>query len=166
MNRRLVGVGILVGVAAVGVYLSSPLAAVHSLSEAFRTHDAQRLSELIDFPKVRETMKKEMSEDVTKMFSDDPMFKGISSKHVPAVVNAFVDGTVTPKAFAGREAPEIIRKQTVFGDFHEESGRYMKYIGLNKFEITKEKGDDDLKMVMVRHGLLDWKVEQIHIPDY
>ncbi len=67
MNRILAGLGILVVLLIGAAYVGSPLLAFEQLRQAARAGDHDRLEALVDFPAVRENLKHQVDNRVTKL---------------------------------------------------------------------------------------------------
>lgn len=67
-RKHLIAGAVITAVLLVAGYAGSPFLAVHSLKGAAHKGDADKLSELVDFPAVRESMKSQLQAAMTAKF--------------------------------------------------------------------------------------------------
>lgn len=165
-----------------GYYFASPLLAINAIKSGFANKDADKVSQYIDYPALREDLKGQLMAAALKNMQNDPEmnsnpFSGIAAAIVGPFVNAMVDSYVTPSGMktvmalsSGEQASQDetsqnlaerakdlndALKQTSFG-----------YEGLDKFGVTAT-GDDGAKtkLVFVRSGFADWKLKGVVLPE-
>jgi len=116
-----------------GAYLYSPYVAAQSLMKAARNADRDGIEDRVDFPKVRQHMKDQVSSALLQKMSNDPSIQGnpfaqLGAALVPALTDRLVDTFVTPDglsrmlqsakasaaapALAARSAPMTVPRQT------------------------------------------------------
>ena len=174
---------VFLGVVAVLVVVytaAAPYITVYQMKSAAEIHDGEALSEHIDFPSVRQSLKdqmnimiaKEMAKD--KDMKDNP-FSALGAAFAGIMVNKLVDTFVTPagitQMMAGEKPkPDQNSTSIELDKPSEDAARKpwadasMGYESLNKFvvKIKDEKGGE-IKFVLRREGI-GWKLTQIMIP--
>lgn len=169
-NLALVGFALLFVVyVAAGPYIT-----VHKMRVAAEKRDGEALSEHIDFPSVRQSLKdqmnalfaKEMAED--EEMRDNP-FAALGAVFAGVVVDRVVDAYVTPAGITllmSGERPEIEEDRgTDIGDdrgpFRNASKSYESH---DKFVVRIEaETGEETKFVLRRQGI-SWKLTDIVIP--
>ena len=158
----------------VGWYAASPYIALHQMRSAAESKDAATLSEHIDFPAVKESLKASFSAammaEVTQSSQDDP-FAGAGAALAIAMVGPMVDALVTPQAIAmlmQGEKPELERYDVqVASTPRQEPAVSYGYTGLNTFKVdVSDKSDPNAKigLRLKRHGLFSWKLTSVDMP--
>ncbi len=169
-------------------YLGSPFLAVHALKDAARKGDADKLSELVDFPAVRESMKAQLQAAMTANLQADPEmqsnpFAGFAMMMIPTIINNAVDIYVTadgisamvqgqkpsvpttePNSPATPPAPTPTPKADPAPVKDIETS--YAYKDLDTFQVQfAAKGDKPFTMIMKRQGLFDWRLKRIQFPE-
>jgi len=179
MSKGKVALGV-VAVLVVAYVAAAPYITVYQMKSAAESHDGEALSEHIDFPSVRQSLKdqmnamfvKEMAQD--KEMKDNP-FAALGAAFVGMMGNKMVDAFVTPAGIAqmmAGEKPKPDPNNTSIQPATASEGAARKpwsdatmgYESLNKFvvKIKDEKGGES-KFVLRREGI-GWKLTQIIIP--
>ncbi len=182
MNRALgMFLVIVLGLAA-AAYLGSPFWAFQQLKEAAQTGDKDRLAALVDFPAVREDLKRQVDSGAVKLARE------ASGVGFPAVMalgrlgsllgDRTIDRLVTPQAIAtmvtlGR-SPRDPTARTEAADV--QSGKvapqpsvHYGYLSPDRFRVAlspNAQSDVAAALIMQRQGLFSWRVEQIELPRY
>ena len=177
-NRKLWLAGIAAFVVAfAAAYAASPLLAANALRSAAQSGDAAKLSRLVDFPAVRESLKSQMNAMMmAKMTSDPEMkdnpFAGIAMAFMPAMIQGVVDAYVTPDNLSlmvkrGKAAPVGDNAQA----HQEPQGKVdtrARYLDLNSFEYRVqgegEPTSDSFALIFERRGLFSWKMVRLELP--
>ena len=158
----------------IGWYAASPYIALHQMRSAAESKDAAKLSEHIDFPSVKESLKASFSAammaEVAQSSQDDP-FAGAGAALAIAMVGPMVDALVTPQAIAMMmqgEKPELERPHAqVASTPGQEPVVSSRYTGLNTFKVdVSDKSDPHAKIALrfKRHGLFSWKLTSVEMP--
>jgi hypothetical protein len=141
-----------------GAYFGSPALALYQLKEAARAHDTDRLEALIDFPAVRENLKRQLDSEVAK------------------AARAAENGGWAPLEIIGRLGAlwgdRKIRKMVEPGGLEQmlangELRPAFSYLTLDRVRVTlKRPGERDLPiaLIMDRRGLFGWQVVKIELP--
>lgn len=174
---------LLLGMAAVFVvaYIAAaPYITVYQMKSAAESHDGEALSEHIDFPSVRQSLKDQMNVMFAKEMVKDKDMKdnpsaALGTAFAGMVVNKMVDAYVTPAGITQMmvgENPKPAPNNTSTQPATPSEGAARKpwanasvgYESLNKFvvKIKDEKGGE-IKFVFRRRGI-GWKLTQIMIP--
>lgn len=181
MNRR-VWIGLAAAVVAllVGWYAASPYLAMGALQEAARTGDRDKLEELVDFPRVRESLKADFSAAMMKKAQDDASmrdnpFAGLAMMLVPALVDRVVDAAVSPEGIARMQQGKGVPTPPGAKPMGEakpkpapRTGDKPKltahYAGLNRFKVDQPTDSGPMTWVFARQGLFGWKLIRIELP--
>jgi hypothetical protein len=105
MKKILVVIGVLLVLALAG-YIASPLFYVSSLKSAFLAGDSDKLSNLVDFSALRESIKEQLTALITEQSkansdSNQSPFAALTAFVGPAFLNRAVDMYCTPESIAG-----------------------------------------------------------------
>lgn len=169
---------LLAGVAAMfAIYVAAaPYITVHQMKSAAESRDAEALSEYIEFPSVRQSLKDQMNavfmKEMTNELEGNP-FAAVGAAFAGMMVDKMVDAFVTPAGITQLmlgEKPNQTESGESAGDFAGDSAREpfanasMSYESLSKFIVTV-KGDtgDEGKFILRRRGI-GWKLTEILIP--
>jgi len=161
------------------VYLAaSPYLTAYQMKEAADNNDGEALSEHIDFPSVRQSLKDQMNVMFAKQISEDKdlkdnPFAALGSAFAGVMVDKMVDTYVTQagliQMMEGEESAFMQGEDTVERD-HDNvdpepfENADMYYESLNKFVIEVNDDDDQARFIMRRRGLIDWKLTEIFVP--
>jgi hypothetical protein len=162
-------VGVLFAIYVVG----APYLTVYQMRSAAENRDGEALSEHIDFPSVRQSLKDQMNAMMIKEMSKDEMkdnpFAAMGVAIAGVMVDKMVDAYVTPAGITQLMAGE---KPSTKGHGDSSDGTKkkpfsnasMSYESLSKFVVTV-RGDTgtDGKFVLRRRGI-DWKLTEIILP--
>lgn len=179
MTRKLI-VG--VAVAAVCVFLLawalSPVLAARALVEAAKAGDERKITELVDFPALRASLKEELNDELIARMRRDPRvvesgLGGLGMMLAPMLLAGAVDTLVTPEVVANMvttaEAPDPTRPGDPDpadardgNDIHQAWG----YRSFNEFAVTltdRDRPNDRLALIMERRGLFEWKLAAVDL---
>lgn len=174
---------LLISTAVVGFFFS-PYWAVHNIRQAALEKDAAALSDHVDYPALRESLKANvnalLAQEVAKK-SDNPL-EAFGAALAAAFVNPLIDALVTPESLTmllAGEKPDVRKlgaaawnkpsSPKAEGKPAETSDVDMtgRYESLNRFIVkVKEKGSSGppVELVLIRHGLLSWKLSALRLP--
>lgn len=149
--------------AATYVYFS-PHLALREIEAAAERHDTSALSERVDFPAVRASLKQQIKARIDQGAeqSQSP-FAALGSALAGALADPAVDALVTPdnvaamlrgEAFGPAQAPRVEL---------DARGVEMGYIDAHTFEVTTA-GDAAFRLLLERDGLLGWKLTDVKLP--
>lgn len=163
----------------IGYVALGPFIALHEIKIGLQEQDSEKLEAYIDFPKLRENLKKQLNAAVIRNaaadLKDNPFAAigmTIASKLVDGVIDSFVTPSGLANLAAGRtvtagqdmnqksptEVPVRVHARRLFED-----ARY-SYDSLNTFSVLVNGQDaDQVKFVLTREGIL-WKLTNIIIP--
>ncbi len=162
-----------VGVLFAMYVVAAPYITVHQMKSAAENQDGEALSEHIEFPSVRQSLKDQMNAMFMKEMAKDEMkdnpFAAMAAAFAGIMVDKMVDAYVTPagitQLMAG-EKPNISEGGESGGNSVQKplSDASMSYESLNKF-VVKVKGDSEKegKFVLRRRGF-GWMLTEIIIP--
>lgn len=152
---------VLAGAALGGYYYGSPYLAVADLRDAVASKNSENLSELIEFPAVRQSLKEQMTlvmmTNMKKEAADNP-FALIGAGFATNIVDGMIDGFVSPSGLSKILENEDGSGPAVFDNVE------LEYPKLDKFIITIQKDKEPLRIVMRRSGFAAWKITEMRIP--
>lgn len=168
---------IIVGFAAallVAYVVAAPYITVHHMKVAAENRDGEALSEYIDFPSVRQSIKDQLNAEFAKTLEDDAMkdnpFSAMGAAFAGAMVDQMVDAYVTPAGITQLMAGEKPQSEN---EGERSSGSNtppepfenvsMSYEALDKFVVSIGEGEDVGKFVLRRRGL-GWQLTDVIIP--
>lgn len=171
-NKLWLGIGVVV-IGLLGIYLAAaPYITVYRMKSAAENRDAETLSEFIEFPSVRQSLKDQLNANIAQeMASDNEMadnpFAAIGSALAGTLVEKMVDAYVTPAGITRLMAGESLKPdRTDSGN----SGRdpfadaSMGYQSFDKFAVTVRDDDgEDIKFVLSRRGI-GWRLTDVIVP--
>lgn len=173
MSRTLkISIGVILALF-IGWYLASPYIAVHQIKSAAQSRDAEALSEHIDFPALKESVKASMSASImsnaSKSSSDEP-FAAAGSALALAMIGPMVDAMITPQAIAMMmqgEEPLSDQQQVEPSAPKQDPDISSSYKDLDTFVITlkdNDKAKESASFILKRHGLFTWKLAALEFP--
>lgn len=176
MNKGKVFWGVLAFGAA--IYLAaSPYITAHNMKEAAENNNGEALSEHIDFPSVRQSLKDQMNVMLVKQMNEDEdlkdnPFAALGSAFAGVMVEKMVDSFVTPAGLIQMmEGEGPVTGESGAGEAEEDPQQEpfenadMYYESLHKFVIQVKDDDvEEVRFIMRRRGIVDWKLTEIFIP--
>ena len=161
----------------VGVFLSyavaSPYITAYRIGSALQNNDAAALSQHIDFPAIRQSLKDELNAAMTEKAAQEAEtnpFASLGALLAGAIADKFIDAIVTPAGLRrllkeGRLDPSMsVENQSNEDDGYSLPKASMSYESLDSFVVVM--GDDDdtdnPKLVLKRSGL-SWKLSEIRL---
>lgn len=169
-------IAVVVGLLVVGVAVQ-PYLTVHQMRSAAERYDGAVLSEHIDFPSVRQSLKDQINaaflremtgDESTQQSGAAALGAAVGGIMVDRLANAFLEAYVTPAGITQMMAgyqPGNGSHET--GDKRRcgpMSGGAMSYESLNKFVVSsKSDMGGECKVVLRRQGI-SWKVTEIILP--
>ena len=156
-----------------------PYLTVHQIRSAAKAGDAEELSELVNFPAVRESLRDQINAKVMANAKDklegNP-FAAFGMALASTMVDKMVAVMVTPDGLASLlkgnrpalksggydgddPSPERPEGTGLFG------GAELGYEGLSKFVVTVDdsRSDQDIRFILRRDGL-GWRLEDLRLP--
>ena len=187
MNRTL-GVILALVLLAVGVaYAASPFYAFHQLKAAAEAGDKDQLNALVDFPGVRDDLKRQVDSQAVKLAREA---SGIGYP-IAAIIGhlgaAFgdhvVDKLVTPEAISAMVRSGMVPHKHKRQDDHQDDTASapppapadddskvvtrFAYLTPDRFRVAvspADQADRAINLIMDRQGLFSWRLEQIELP--
>jgi Protein of unknown function (DUF2939) len=159
---------------AISIYIAaSPYITVHQLKSAAERHDGEALSEHIEFPSVRQSLKDQVNAMLMKEMAKDEMkdnpFAALGAAFGGFMVDKMVEAHVTPACITQLMVGEK-PKPTEEGESGGSSARKplsdasMSFESLNKFVVqVKDDNGKESKFVLRRRGI-SWKLTEIIVP--
>lgn len=171
MSKRKV-IAIVGGLFAIYV-AAAPYITVHQMKSAAESHDGEALSEHIEFPSVRQSLKDQMNAMFMKEMAKDEMkdnpFAALGAAFAGVIVDKMVEAYVTPAGITQLMAGEK-PKPGQDAESGRDSGRKpledasMAYESMDKFAVKVKGGTgEEAKFVLRRRGI-GWKLTEIIVP--
>jgi len=152
---------------------AAPYITVHQMKSAAENYDGEALSEHIEFPSVRQSIKDQMNAMIMKEMAKDEMkdnqFAALGVTFAGVMVDKMVDAYVTPTGITQLMAGEK-PKPTEGGESGDRSGRKplsdasMSYESLEKFVVKVKGGTGEEGTFVLRRRGIGWKLTEIIIP--
>lgn len=179
MNKK--SISILIGLTitiALGIcFYYTPHWSVFNMKKAAENKDADSLSEYVDFPSLKESLKANfsstMASDASNNMRDNP-FGILGAALAVALINPMIDNLVTPEGLAMLMKGEKPQLEKMNKDSKEKQSSAdanietkMGYGNFNSFIVTvkkKESSDDPVKIIFKRHGIISWKLSALRLP--
>ncbi|MBJ6724164.1 DUF2939 domain-containing protein [Geomesophilobacter sediminis] len=160
-------------VVALAWFVASPYIAVHQMKKAVEAKDAVAISDRVNFPALRESLKGSFSAKFGKEMAkekDNP-FAALGVALAGSMVNSLVDAMVTPESISaimqGQKPAQIkISSQGQRVKDEEKPDISMGWEKLDRFVVkvkSKDPLQEEISMVFERGGL-SWKLTAIRLP--
>ncbi len=162
--------------AGIGFYFT-PHIAVYNMKKAAENKDAEVLSDYVDYPSLRESLKANfnamMAGEIAKSKNESP-FEAFGAALAAVLISPMIDALVTPESLAmlmKGENPQIgdteKNRETQSSSEEADTETSMSYEGLNRFIVMvkqKRSSEDPVKLIYKRHGIISWKLSALRIP--
>jgi hypothetical protein len=168
-SKLLFGILVIIG----GYIVATPYITIYQMKAAAERQDGEALSEFIEFPSVRQSLKDQLNTLIVKSMGQGSGIEGnpmtlLGASFAGALVEKMVDAYVTPSGISelmSGSAPTSSRggKAVEDGGTSPFNGAKLSYESLDKFTVKLEsKEDQEFKFVLRRRGI-DWKITEIII---
>jgi hypothetical protein len=142
----------------------APYLTVHELLDGVREHDAAKVSECVDYPALRESLKSQLRNAAPGVFGpDNPLARlGVGL----TLGDAIVDGFVSPEGLARMMAGQKPTLAPGFSNAPEVAllvGASYGYESLSEFVVSVPAAGGAIRFVLTRSGL-SWKLSRIELP--
>lgn len=164
-------------------YLASPYWNLHRMRRAVENNDAVYMSDHVDFPQLRESLKATLQAQMAKEVAKDDAdgFEALGAAFGAMMIGPMVDALVTPEALIammqGKDLDEIEAESSDSGGSpqapqttdEEMNVTKMGYEKLNRFVVKvadpgeDSQSDESLTLVFHRSGLFSWKLAGIRL---
>jgi hypothetical protein len=147
------------------VYLG-PYMALNKLRSGVRERDAQKVSECLDYPALRESMKGQLESVVSERLGKDNPLSGLASGLTLTFGDALVDRFITPEGLAALMAGQKPTLGSPTSNAPEAAllvGASYGYESFDEFVVSMPAPGGAIRFVLVRSGL-SWKLSRIEIP--
>ena len=161
----------------VAVYIAAtPYITVYQIKSAAEQHDGEKLSEYIEFPSVRQSLKTQLNAIIaekTEEKKSSRAFAMLGAALAGSVVDKVIEAYVTPSSIIKIMSGEkiSIKKEEDSPDTSKSTKEMLEksslsYESFNTFVVkihNKNSGKEDAKFVLQRRGI-GWKITEIIIP--
>ncbi|MDM8524820.1 DUF2939 domain-containing protein [Desulfococcaceae bacterium HSG8] len=164
-NKKVIAGLIVLAVIGVGFYFT-PYLSVYNMKKAADNKDAETLSEYVDYPELRESVKACINAKMAAENKGNP-FNAAGAALASAFVAPMVDTFVTPESLATMmkgEKPQSEKPDKSSGKKSSDESDIetsMSYESLNQFAVrVKKKGtsEEPVKFIFKRDGVISWKL--------
>jgi hypothetical protein len=158
--------------AGVGLYFT-PHLALRGIRKAADTRDAAALSEYVDYPAVRDSLKVALHGKIAPVAANDNPLLAMGLALANAVADPMIDTLVTPESlsrlFEGQSPATLAPPATAGVHYDPLAGieTTTGYEDLNTFAVTIKNTSlptTPVGLVLTRDGLLRWKLSAIRLP--
>ena len=160
----------------IGFYFT-PHIAVDNMKKAADNKDVETLSDYVDYPAFRESLKANfnamMASEVAKSKNNN-LFEALGAALAAAIINPMIDSFVTPESLAMLMKGEKLQMENTRSGSRTESSRSeadakmsMEYDGINRFVVKvkgKDSSEDPVKLIFKRKGIISWKLSALRLP--
>lgn len=155
-----------------GYIFAAPYITVYQMKTAAKSHDGEALSECVDFPMLRQSMKDQMNamlgKEMAKEVAEDNPFAALEAAFGGMIVEKMVDAYVTPAGITELMKGEKQYSEGVVGNTGTGTSSEpfpnasMSYESFSKFSIITKNSEsgDQVKFVLRRRGM-GWKLTEI-----
>ena len=162
---------------AAGYVFAAPYLTAYQMKTAVENFDGEALSERIDFPSLRQSLKDQANAMLGKEFAEK-MTDGDGFATLGAVLGIsfggamaekMIDVYVTPASVMDLMKGEKPKSESAGGPVERRQAFAeisMGYESLDKFSMTTEGSgsDDEVKLVFRREGITEWKLTEVLLP--
>lgn len=158
-----------------GYVVASPFITVYQMKSAAEKNDIEALSEHIEFPSLRQSIKDQVNSMLVEKLANDKNLKGnafaeLAMVFAGSVVDRAVDVYVTPngisKIMTGEKVSLGEMGQSSEGQVKKEpfKNASFSYESTDKFVVTvANKSDEPVRFILRRQGF-SWKLTDIRLP--
>ena len=181
MNRVLGVLVVLALIAVAAAYVGSPIYAFNQLKQAAQSGDRERLEALVDFPAVRDNLKRQVDSKATKLARSAEgvgyPIAAIIGRLGAALGDRAIDKLVTPEAISamvqygetprGRHKPAAAGGPGANADNGHTTVIHYGYLTPDRFKVGVAPAaapDRPVDLILERHGLFSWRLEAIELP--
>lgn len=161
----------------------TPYLTVNAMKSAAEAKDATKLSDYVNFPAVKDSLKAslnaKLASDVSK--NNGNPFGALGAAMAAAFINPMIDALVTPESLAmmmkgekpkpannSTQSPSPASSEVVASESSESNDdTSMSYENFDRFVVTvKKKGstEEPFGLVFNRDGLFSWKLSALRLP--
>lgn len=156
--------------AGAGWYFESPSWTLKQMADAAQSRDSDKLSEYIDYPRLRESTKSQLKAAMTAKIASGTSkgFEALGMMIGMSMVDNLIDGMLTPDGmeamFANANAQDAATPPTKKPFGLDASNREIIRDSFDRFRLhDKRKAGQDGDLIFERHGL-SWKLAEIKVP--
>lgn len=176
--KPLVAALAIVGVGVASYWYYSPYLTIHAMREAAQTKDADAFNERVDYPKVRESLKGQMSAMMAeKVGQTDNAFAAFGTMLGMAVAHQAVEAFVRPEMVMRSMHSGSFKPVPTMGQESASEGSgsdkkkvqwTLEHSGVNKVIAYAQKPDQpelkkDFGLVFERSSFSDWRLTEIRL---
>lgn len=169
---------VVVLVLALGWFAAGPFIAINGIRSAIQDQDAARLSEYVNFPAVRISLKQQVDDYIVRRAGEDvqsSLLGPIALRLASGASSGIVDAIATPAGLAavmeGRNFWQRVNGDRASEDSYVTTrprdpleGAKYRYESLSRFTATVNDADGEpVVFVLTRQGVI-WKVTEVRVP--
>ncbi|MCP9760479.1 DUF2939 domain-containing protein [Aquitalea sp. S1-19] len=176
MNNRIKAALTVTALAGAGWFYYTPYLAVQNMKQAAQQPDTAALSDYIDYPALKSSLKAELRARMLPQTGKDKPFSALGIALGDPIINTMVDGIVSPQGLAlllqGKRQLKRLDTRKPSADSEAQStpetdkpaDSSMGYEGFNHFVIQTGKAGEATSFVLQRKGLASWQLVEIRLP--
>lgn len=175
-KKKFVFLGLIVVALGIGFYFT-PHFSIYNLKKAADNKDSVALSDYVDYPSLRESLKAninaKMAKEVFKEKESNP-FQVLGAALATLFIDRMIEVFITPESIAimmNGEKPRLEKTESVQNSktSSEESNieTLRSYENFNRFVVKIKKKDSPegpIELVFKRDGIISWKLSALRLP--
>ena len=155
------------------ITFGSPYIALYHIRTAIAEHDAEAISDHVDFPALRENLKGQVMGGMMAAMESPELksnpFAGVGQALGAAMIGPMIDTLVSPAGLIAlmERAPTAPDAAAGSSEASEKPNYKLSYKGWSKVILRRADTDgSEGTLTLRRFGLWDWKLTSIEIPAY
>lgn len=170
LRRFGVAIGAAVALLALGTYVAlGPYLTLLELKNGVAERDAEKVSECIDYPALRQSLKEQVERAIRVRIGTDNPLAALATGVAVTVADGLVDRLVSPEGLAELMAGQKPALVSATPAPSAATGRALLdgasygYASFDKFVVDVPTQGGDIRFVLTRSGI-GWKLSRIDIP--
>ncbi|WP_157667452.1 DUF2939 domain-containing protein [Comamonas serinivorans] len=165
--------------AAAGVWGGAPYYTAHQIKQAVERGDAAALAKHVDFDRVRASLKRQLTEGVTRHLPEGArsgVIADLGGLLASRATDAALQALITPEGvtdlLAGRMVNPLDRPSADQGAPEPAPTRDADtprpsagYVGWDQFQVQLPAKGRNVNLMLTREGVLSWRLTDIELPD-
>lgn len=164
---------LLITIALLASFYMSPHIAANNMRMALEAKDADKVSEYVNYPLLKENLKASFGEFLGEQSSEsNSEFESIATAFTGLLVDSMIDELVTPENLSlllkGDEKLNNGSAGNLASSAEDQTVTSMSYEDFNTFVISlsqKDRPEENVQLVFGREGIAGWKLKALRLPD-
>ena len=153
-----------------GYLAATPYITVLKMKWAAENHDGEALSEYVDFPSLRQSLKDNLETALAQSATENPIV-AIGASLGSVLVDKLIDSYVTPAGLIALMSGARVKDGGIREPAGQADGKQpfsnpsLSYESLSRFSVGVRtgEGDKEIKFILRRDGI-GWKLAEIELP--